>query len=70
VTFFGSGEHRDKFLFRDYFRKYLGEAKRYFELKGRWSGMAGLDGSEYVELKAQYVGEVLGKAGKELGELV
>ena len=33
--------HRGKLLFGDYFRKYLGEAKRYFELKGRWSGMAG-----------------------------
>jgi len=57
-------------LFRDYLRKYPGEAKRYFELKGRWSGMSGLDGSEYVELKTQYIGEVLEKARKELGELV
>ena len=68
VTFFGSGEHKDKLLFRDYLRRRPEEAKRYLELKKRWSRMAGQDGSKYTELKTQYVKEVLEKARKELGE--
>jgi len=68
VTFFGGREHRDKLLFRDYLRRHPEEAKRYFELKKRWSRMAGSDSSKYTELKTQYIKEVLEKARKELGK--
>jgi len=68
ITFFGSKEHRDKLLFRDYLRKHPDEAKRYYELKKQWSKEAGPDGSKYTELKTQYIEEILEKAKKEAGK--
>ncbi len=67
ITYFGSKEHRDKILFRDYLRKHPEEAKRYYELKKQWSIEAGPDGSKYTELKTKYIEEVLKKARKEEG---
>jgi len=68
ITFFRSKEHRDKLLFRNYLRKHLDEAKRYYELKKQWSKEAGTDSSKYTELKTRYINETLEKARKEVGE--
>jgi GrpB-like predicted nucleotidyltransferase (UPF0157 family) len=65
ITFFGSKEHKDKLLFRDYLRKNPEEARRYYKLKKRWSKEAGPDPSKYTELKTSYINEVLEKARKE-----
>jgi len=67
ITFFGSKEHEDKLLFRDYLKRHPGEAGRYYELKKQWSIEAGSDGSKYTEFKTSYVNEVLEKARKEEG---
>jgi GrpB-like predicted nucleotidyltransferase (UPF0157 family) len=66
ITFYGCHEHEDKLLFRDYLRKHPEEAKRYYELKKRWGLEAGSDRRRYVELKTQYIAQVLEKARKEL----
>jgi len=66
ITFFGSREHKDKLLFRDYLRRHPDEARNYFELKKHWSMEAGSDGSKYTELKASYINKVLERARKEL----
>lgn len=68
ITPFGSREHRDKLLFRDYLRRHPDEARRYHELKKLWSEEAGSDGSRYTELKARYINGVLEKARREAGE--
>ena len=66
ITFFGSKEHKDKLLFRDYLRHHSDEAKTYYDLKKQWSTEAGPDGSKYAELKTSYINEVLEKARREL----
>ncbi len=66
ITFFGSKEHKDKLLFRDYLRPHSDEAKTYYDLKKQWSTEAGPDGSKYAELKTSYINEVLEKARREL----
>jgi len=65
ITFFGSKECRNKLLFRDYLRRHPEEARRYYELKKRWSREAGSDRSKYTELKTQHISEVLDKARRE-----
>lgn len=68
ITFFGSSEHKDKLLFRNYLRQHPDEAKRYYENKKRWSIEAGSDRSKYTELKTSYINEVLENARKETGK--
>lgn len=68
ITFLGSNEHRDKLLFRNYLRRHSDEAKRYYELKKRWSIEAGSDRPKYTELKTSYINEVLEKARKETAD--
>lgn len=65
ITFFGSSEHKDKLLFRNYLRQRPEEVKRYYELKKRWGIEAGSDRPKYTELKTSYINEVLEKARKE-----
>jgi GrpB-like predicted nucleotidyltransferase (UPF0157 family) len=65
VTFFGSKEHKDKLLFRDYLRRHADEAKKYYELKKRWMWEANLNRSKYGELKTAYINKILRKARKE-----
>jgi GrpB-like predicted nucleotidyltransferase (UPF0157 family) len=62
---FGSKEHQDQLLFRDYLRRHPEEAERYYELKKQWDGEAGSDNDKYGELKTPYINEVLEKARKE-----
>jgi GrpB-like predicted nucleotidyltransferase (UPF0157 family) len=65
ITFFGSKEHKDKLLFRDFLRRHPNEAETYFKLKQQASREAGSDGAKYTELKKSYINEVLEKARKE-----
>lgn len=65
ITYFGSKEHIDKILFRDYLRRHQEEARRYYELKKRWSEEAGEDRAKYTKLKTAYILEVLEKARRE-----
>jgi GrpB-like predicted nucleotidyltransferase (UPF0157 family) len=65
ITFYGSQEHRDKLLFRDYLRQHPKEAKKYYELKKQWAAEAGSDASKYTKLKTSYINRVLEKTRKE-----
>jgi GrpB-like predicted nucleotidyltransferase (UPF0157 family) len=65
TTFFGSKEHREKLLFRDFLRRHPKEAETYFKLKKQASREAGSDGTKYTELKKSYINEVLEKARKK-----
>lgn len=65
ITFFGSKEHKDKILFRDYLRQHTKETETYFRLKKQWSREAGSDAAKYTELKSSYINMILNKAKKE-----
>ena len=65
ITFYGSQEHKDKLLFRDYLRQHPEETKKYYELKKQWSLEAGSDASKYTKLKTSYITRILEKARRE-----
>ena len=68
ITFWGSKEHKNKLLFRDYLKWHSEEAETYFDLKKQWSMEAGSDGSKYTELKTSYINKVLEKAIGKAGD--
>lgn len=61
ITYQGSNEHVDKILFRDYLRNHPEEAKKYYELKKKWS-IETENRQKYTELKIEYIRKILKKA--------
>ena len=59
ITYHGSNEHVDKILFRDYLRNHPEEARRYYELKKKWSNEAGEEPHRYTQLKTDYIKGIL-----------
>ena len=65
ITFFGSKEHREKIMFRDYLKRHSDEARRYYKLKKEWMKKARKNISKYGELKSSFIIEILKKAKEE-----